>query len=121
MEEKSDYQSYYQRNRQKCIDKSKKYYEAHRDYYLNYYRAYFKANKEKISEQHKAYREKKGPIQRKRKSLTGKPRGRPKKPETPNPEIPSVRQILEKIESEPAPTCSSSIIFIDKPIVVRFD
>jgi hypothetical protein len=48
-------ETYYSRNREKCLANSKAYLETHRDYYKEYHRAYYQANKQTMNEARRLY------------------------------------------------------------------
>lgn len=57
--------TYYARNREKILEKAKKYREENKEYYNIYYREWYKLNKEKLYEKRKQARPPRPPRQRK--------------------------------------------------------
>jgi hypothetical protein len=103
--------TYYQRHRQRYLERQKLYNDTHKEEIKAYNQEYFQQNKQRIYAKKRA------------KQVTKPPKPpkepKPKKQKTPPP-TPGV-SVLEQIILEPPPPAEPNIEIISTPIVVRFD
>lgn len=109
--------TYYQKNREKCLQQAKEYLFSHKEHYRQYNREYYHLNKEKILARNKERRQRLRQLELQLQRKTAKKVGRPRKP------------IVERILQYSPPALSPTepieepqvVFYSEKDFVVSFD
>jgi len=113
-------QTYYERNREKCIAYAKAYNASHKEQMKEYWKAYYQTNKAALNEQRKTYqstyrsRHPKAYVSK----AKGLPMGRPRKPRV---EVEMPLSVVHEPLPPPPPPQAPPIVVEERSVWVRFD